>query len=126
MLLACNGEVAAQAGDMVGSLRAFRRGHDRDPSHPLPLINAARVYSQLGQHNTAGRHLQRALAADCALSMARVDLAQNMLQAGRPLEALTTLRRALRLARHVSEIRDVLTANYIAQMQVELEEQGIC
>ncbi len=46
----------------------------------MPYINAARIYSQLGQHATAAAHLGKALRLDCALSMSRVDLAQNILQ----------------------------------------------
>lgn len=40
-------------------------------------------------------------------------------------EALLTLEKALALAKHVSEIRDVLTAMAIAKLQIAIEEEGL-
>jgi hypothetical protein len=44
---------------------------------------------------------------------------------GRVEEALSTLNLALNMARHVSEIRDVLTALSVAKIQLELQKEGI-
>ena len=57
--------------------------------------------------------------------MTRVDLSQQYLHSGQSAKALVTLNEALRLARHVSEIRDVLTARNVALMQLELESEGL-
>jgi Tfp pilus assembly protein PilF len=57
--------------------------------------------------------------------MTRVDLAQQYLHVGQSTLALQTLEEALSLARHVSEIHDVLTARYVAKMQLQLEEEGL-
>jgi hypothetical protein len=40
-------------------------------------------------------------------------------------EALAMLETALGLARHVSEIRDVLTSKTIALLQLDIEEKGL-
>ena len=47
------------------------------------------------------------------------------MQSGRTKDALDMYEVAMGLARHVSEIRDVLTAKTVCLMQVKLEEQGI-
>ena len=59
------------------------------------------------------------------MAMVRVDLAQNLLLAGKATQAIVLLDEALMLAKQVSEIRDVLTARCIATMQVGLEERGL-
>jgi hypothetical protein len=62
---------------------------------------------------------------DPALAMSRVDLAQQYLQIGLSSRAMATLDVALGLSRHVSEIRDVLTARTVAKIQSELQEEGV-
>ena len=70
-------------------------------------------------------YFSRAIAVDPTLAMTRVDLSQQYLHSGQSAKALTTLNEALHLARHVSEIRDVLTARNVALMQLELEREGL-
>ena len=124
-LLICSGEVHSQAGDMVKALKSFKRAHALDGRNPLPYVNAARTYQQLGQYSTASHHLELAIALDPALSMTRVDVAQNHSHEGRTQEALDMLQTALLLARQVSEIRDVLTAINVTKMQLALEKKGL-
>lgn len=125
ILLICSGEVHSQAGDMVNGLQCFRKANRLDKRNPLPFINAARTYQQLGQMTTASAHLDLAIALDPSLAMTRVDIAQNYMQSGRTDEALQMLEVAMSLARQVSEIRDVLTARSVATMQSKLEKAGM-
>jgi tetratricopeptide (TPR) repeat protein len=124
-LLLCTGEVVGQTGDAVKALRCFARAARLDPGHPLPLVNAARTYTQLSQPVQAAAHLACAIRLDPALATIRVDAAQSALLAGRTAEALEGLEGALGLARHVSEIRDVLTALTVARMQLQLQQEGL-
>jgi Tfp pilus assembly protein PilF len=109
----------------VAALKSFREVSVCDPLHPLPYLNAARVYQQLNQKEEARIHMEIALAVDPTLAMTRVDLAQHHLHLGNSAVALETLEGALDLARHVSEIRDVLTARTVALIQLELESEGL-
>ena len=120
----CYGEILSQAGDAVGGILAFRKCAIIDPYNPLPFINTARTFNQMGQPYLAMRHINRALELDDTYCMTFVDLAQVFLQQGQTKEALTHISKALQLARHVSEIRDVLTAQKIALIQEELEQKG--
>lgn len=119
------GEVLGQAGDLVGSLACFHQAHESDPTHPLPFVNAARTYQQLNQTSTARRHLDRALLLDPSFSLTYIDVAQGALQGGRTEEALQILDKALLLARHVSDLLDVLTARRVAELQLCLEGEGL-
>lgn len=111
---------------MVKALEAFKKAAEHDPlGNPLSFVNAARTYQQLGQNHSAKLHLDHALALDPSLSMTYVDMSQNLLQSGKTEEALGLLNHALRLAKHVSEIRDVMTARKVATIQRTLEEKGL-
>jgi tetratricopeptide (TPR) repeat protein len=121
----CLGEVLAQVGDAVGALKCFEKASKLDDLHPLPYVNASRTYQQLNQQSQAKRHITTAIGLDPALAMTRVDLSQQYLHAGQSALALQTLRDALFLARHVSEIHDVLTAQSVANMQLQLEKEGL-
>jgi tetratricopeptide (TPR) repeat protein len=119
------GEVLGQAGDLVGSLACFHQAHTIDPTHPLPFVNAARTYQQLSQTATAKKHLDRALELDPSFSLTYIDVAQAALQAGETEKALQILDRALVLARHVSDLLDVLTAKRVAELQLCLQQEGL-
>lgn len=121
----CLGEVLGQLGDLTGSLSCFKRAHILCPDHPLPFVNAARSYQNLNQPALAKAHLAHALQVDPSFPLTYVDLAQAKLQSGRAEEALEQLQRALDLARHVGDIRDVLTAMRVANIQLELEKDGL-
>lgn len=124
-LLLCQGEIFCQVGEAIGALKLFKKVSEMDPDHPLPYLNAARVYQQLGQQVQSLRHMRFALEADPTFSVARVDLAQHLLHLGHTEAAKQTLDSALSLARHVSEIKEVLTARAIATTQLELESRGL-
>ena len=117
----CLGDILAQAGDVVSALESYKRAASISPQHPLPYVNAARVYQQLNQQSLSSRHISKALALDESLALTKVDMAQNLLFAGQLEEALELLEQALGCAKHVSEIRDVLTAKAVANMQRTLE-----
>lgn len=123
-LLLCLGEVQSQAGDIVAALECFRQASMIDPSHPLPYVNAGRTYQQLNQLHLAEEHLRVALTLDPTLAMTHVDLAQYYMFTGHP-NVLDILENALKLAKHVSEIRDVLTAMQVCRMQLKLVDMGI-
>lgn len=123
--LLCFGEILSQAGDTVGGLLTFHKCSLMDPSHPLPFVNTARTFNQMGQAELALKHLHHALDLDPLYCMTHVDFAQTSLQQGHTVEALAQIDTALSLAKHVSEIRDVLTARHIAVIQLELEERGL-
>lgn len=122
-LLLCMGEIYCQLGDAVSAMSSFKDASVLMPQHPLPYLNAARVYQQLNQRVEARRHTEIALTIDPDLAMTRIDLAQHYLHLGRPEEALDCLQTALRLARHVSEIKDVLTAQLVAMVQMDLQKE---
>jgi predicted Zn-dependent protease len=79
----------------------------------------------LNQPTTARYHLNRAIRADPALAMTRVDLSQNLMHSGRTQECIVILDEALLLCKHVSEIKDVMTAREVARIQLELTESGL-
>ena len=78
------GELLAQAGDVVGALSDFRKAARNSPAHPLPYLNAARVYSSLQQPRLARLHLQRALMRDPTFSQTYTDMASVLLAQVRP------------------------------------------
>ena len=124
-LLLCTGEIISQTGDAVKAIKCFKRASKLNPLHPLPYVNAARTYVQLNQSKKALVHLSFAISLDEHLASTRVDLSQIYLISGKTELALSTLELALNMAKHVSEIRDVLTALKIAHIQSKLQEEGI-
>ena len=104
------------------------------PTSPLPLLNAARVYQQLGQSVASQTHIREALSRDSTMSLAYVDAAQLCLQATKSVsafpgtelhesaswklnkarEATLYLQSALKFCRHVSEVADVFATKTIA------------
>jgi tetratricopeptide (TPR) repeat protein len=125
ILLLTTGEVHSQSGDMTKSIKLFQRVAELDPFHPLGFLNAARTYQQLGELHTALTHIQRAALLDPALAMTRIDLAQLLRQMGEIDRASEEVEAALAMARHVSEIRDVLIAKFVTQLQQKIKEKGI-
>ena len=121
-LILCRGEIL---GDVVKAIKCFEEASqiENTQGNPLPYINAARTYQQLSQPCSALSHIAVALQYDSFLPMTYVDLAQIYLNLGRTKDALQGLDYALTIARHCSEIRDVLTARTIANIQLELEEK---
>ena len=73
------GELLAQAGDVVGAVGDFRKAARDSPAHPLPFLNAARVYSSLQQPRLARLHLERALMRDPTFSQTYTDMASVLL-----------------------------------------------
>lgn len=124
-LLLCLGEVQAQCGDLHGSLTQFRRAHAMDPQHPLPFVNAARSYLQLNQKLLASSHIHRAIALDPDFPQPLVDMAQSLLFQGKTAACEGVLQRALGLARHVGDIKDVVVAQLMTRLTRELQEEGL-
>lgn len=104
---------------------SFKKAFQLDSRSPLPLVNAARTYQQVGQIETAKRHIQRGLELDPRFAMSHIDSAQLQLMSGQTKVALETLEKALQYSRHMSEIRDVLVAREMALAQLALETKGI-
>ena len=121
----CKGELLSQFGDLVGAMSCFKKASKLDPRSPLPYLNAARTYQQVGQISTSKLHIEKALSIDPNLAMAHIDMSQLLMQSGKNDEAISTLEKALELSRHMSEIKDVLIARKMAEAQVILEEEGI-
>lgn len=122
----CLGELLAQVGDVPRSMSALRKASTLAPFHPMPYLNAARTLNQLGCKSLAKEHTMRALELDPNLSTSYVDLAQSELADGNSDSGRDYLEKAMSLAHHVSEIRDVLTARTLSVLQLELEELRIC
>lgn len=111
---------------MVKGLEYFRRVAQLPAfisQLPLPFVSAARVYMQLGQLRTAEQHLSRALQLDPTLAMTLVDRSQLLRQEKRLGEAVHIIEEAMRCAKQVSEIRDVLSTKYLARLQQSLAEK---
>ena len=125
ILLLCAGEVHSQCGDMVKSIKMFRKASLLEAGHPLPWVNAARTYQQLGQLDAAKAHIQVALSLDPTVAMTRVDHAQLLRQCEKMAEAVESIDIALDLAKQVSEIRDVMTARYVTLLQQSLKKKGL-
>lgn len=124
-LLICTGEIISQTGDAVKAIKCFKKASTINPLHPLPYVNAARTYVQLNQSKKALAHLSYAIFLDKYQASTMVDLSQIYLLSGKTKLALETLQIALNMAKHVSEIRDVLTALKIAKIQLKLHEEKI-
>lgn len=125
-ILLCQGEIYSQVGEIVKAIKCFQRGAKieeeiSNSANPLPYINAARAYQQLSEPITALNHISIALKYDSFLPMIFVDLAQIFLHLGKTKEAIDSLDHGLIISKHCSEIRDVLTARTIANIQLELE-----
>jgi tetratricopeptide (TPR) repeat protein len=125
ILLLCSGELHSQCGDMAKSIKQFHQAHSLDRYHPLPFINVSRTYQQLGELHTSKAHLEIALKCDPSLAMTRVDFAQLLRQLGQIEDAVVMINVAYSIAKHVSEIRDVLIAKYITTLQQILKEKGM-
>ncbi len=69
-----------QAGDPSGALSAYSKAARLEPGHPMPYLNASRVYQQLNQMQLAKLHMRKALRLDDALSLTLVDIAQYKIQ----------------------------------------------
>ena len=91
----------------------------------MPYINASRCYQQLNQIELSKIHLNYAIKLDSTLAMTYVDIAQQYAFQGSIDIALELLMKALDLAKHVSEICDVLTAKVVTEIQKELQLKDI-
>lgn len=142
----CIGEVMGQAGDAAGAMVEFRRSYLLCPNNPMPLLNAARVYQQLGQSVASEAHIREAMLRDNTLVLAYVDCAQLCLQAARgpaaggscpaASEPATTyksgqarraeqyLEKGVTLCRHISEIADVFATKAIAKIHLDILEKN--
>jgi tetratricopeptide (TPR) repeat protein len=89
-LLVCFGEVLSQVGDPAGALQSYLKASRLEPGHPMPYLNASRVYQQLNQMQLAKLHMKRALQLDDALSLTLVDIAQYKIQQNKKQSLLLT------------------------------------
>eukprot|EP01035_Chromulina_nebulosa_P018693 gene18693-24449_t len=124
-LYMCLGELVSQTGDMVQALNHFKRAHELDRYNPMPFVNASRVYQQLSYTSQIEKHINKAISLDPTLTMTYVDISQVCLSNGQTDKCLSMLSKALRLARHVSEIKDVLTAQAVGKLTRQLEDLKI-
>ena len=85
-LCVCYGEVLGQAGDPAGSLKSYANASVLEPEHPLPYLNASRVYQQLNQLTLCKKHMAKAFDLDRSLSLTLVDIAQFKLHEKRFLD----------------------------------------
>lgn len=144
----CIGEVLGQAGDAAGAMAEFRKAYLMSPSNPMPLLNAARVYQQMGQSVASEAHVREAMLRDNTLVLAYVDCAQLCLQVARGSSAsggenvtdesassLKTkkmkkadayLEEAITLCRHISEVADVFATKAIAKIHFDILESSNC
>jgi tetratricopeptide (TPR) repeat protein len=88
-LLVCYGEVLSQVGDPAGALESYLKASQLEPGHPMPYLNASRVYQQLNQMQLAKLHMKKALQLDDALSLTLVDIAQYKIQQNKKQSLLT-------------------------------------
>lgn len=120
----------------------FRKAYVMSPNSPMPLLNAARVYQQLGQSVASEAHIREAMLRDNSLVLAYVDCAQLCLQTARgpaptaggegtptvdfkaqqAQRAEKHLERATTLCRHISEIADVFATKAIARIHLDILE----
>lgn len=137
----------SQAGDPSGALKLYYKASKLEPGHPLPYLNAARVYQLLNQMELAKSHMMKALNLDDSLSMTIVEIAQYKIQQRKQqiivhnpeknihnnennkineiIDEMTVeeiLDYGLYQARHVSEILDILTTKQIAEFYNKLYE----
>ena len=153
-LCVCYGEVLGQAGDPAGSLKSYANASVLEPEHPLPYLNASRVYQQLNQLTLCKKHMAKAFDLDRSLSLTLVDIAQfklhekRFLDQGEPLlsappstsslpveletssffdeqSSADILETAVEVSRHVSEVIDVFTARQIARFYAKLGASGL-
>jgi tetratricopeptide (TPR) repeat protein len=72
----CLGEVLAQAGNPSGALKAYAAAARAEPGHPMPYLNASKLYQQMNQLDLAREHMRKALRVDSSLAITLVDIAQ--------------------------------------------------
>jgi tetratricopeptide (TPR) repeat protein len=146
-LCVCYGEVLGQAGDPAGALKSYSDASAMEPNHPLPFLNASRVYQQLNQMQLCKKHMEKAFNLDKSLSLTLVDIAQFKLHEKRfsdqgeaavsspsseeegmffeDLSSEEILETAVDVSRHVSEVIDVFTAKQIARFYAKLGASGL-
>lgn len=79
----------SQVGDPAGALQSFLKASQLEPGHPMPYLNASRVYQQLNQMQLAKLHMKKALQLDDSLSLTLVDIAQFKIQQNKKQSLLT-------------------------------------
>ena len=72
----CLGEVLGQAGNPAGALKAYSLAAEIEPTHPMPYLNASKLYQQMNQLDLARTHMRKALRVDSSLAITLVDIAQ--------------------------------------------------
>ncbi|CAE7465064.1 unnamed protein product, partial [Symbiodinium microadriaticum] len=72
----CLGEVLGQAGNPAGALKAYALAAEVEPTHPMPYLNASKLYQQMNQLELAKVHMRKALRVDSSLAITLVDIAQ--------------------------------------------------
>lgn len=140
MLRLCLSDALCQCGDVRKALSGYRRAPCvwREQRCPLPLIHSARLFVQIGQTDTARELLRQANIVDPSLSSVWTEMAQLDMQmrlscrAGQgSIEQLSqaidrSLEKALRLAKHHSEVLEVLTVRLSADIQLHLADNQLC
>lgn len=125
-LLLALGEVHAQGGDVVKSLKSYKRVFRKvDFSHPLPFLYAGRVYAGLGQHEHAQQHFDYCLALDPGFYLGYLERGRLSKERGERERAQEDLQRAWREVRDPSGRREVLTAHYLVLLERELADRGV-
>eukprot|EP00981_Chlorochromonas_danica_P013166 scaffold5931_cov173-Ochromonas_danica.AAC.4 len=124
-LVLCLGDVHCQCGDMVKAIKLYQAAQVFDPTNPLPFLNASRAYAQLSQRQHSLAHLRAAEEADSSCVLVYVDLARSLRSQGLAEESAQCSRKALGLAKQVSDFREVLAAQYLALLILLLERKGL-
>lgn len=80
----------AKNGDLERAIESLKALVARNPKHEIATGMLASIYAQLDMRDRAIEYFQRTLTINPANPLARLQLGQLQLSAGRPLEALAT------------------------------------
>lgn len=116
----CLGEVLGQAGNPSGSFKAYACAAHIEPGHPMPYLNASKLYQQMNQLESAKEHMAKALHVDSSLAITLVDIAQYKIhesrRGGAVLETVQdSLSKISLAAEETSALGGVSHAEYLIQ-----------
>ncbi|KAG5180517.1 hypothetical protein JKP88DRAFT_349586 [Tribonema minus] len=122
-------EVLTHLGDFAGALALLAAAAAKDPSCPLPYVNAGRAFTGMGDLPSARRHLARAMQVrarapsqedvDPLCSGAYLDFGQVETRAGHVQEAMRLYEQGVHCSRYLSELHDALACLTIARTHLE-------
>ncbi|ODQ82684.1 hypothetical protein BABINDRAFT_5613 [Babjeviella inositovora NRRL Y-12698] len=122
------GEILADKGDLAGSLKQFDTAARLQEALPnfsvgaVPLVNKATLISREGKVDEAVEILTKACELDPKSELARISLAQLMLQTDKVEDAITLFEESSVLARALEEKIQATSFAEASKMQIRIKQ----